>query len=259
MTGTLVAIDQPGGPGFVDRLQTIWEAGDAAFPVDQRLPDGSEGRAVHGDGGRPDRSSRAMRVVVATSGSTGTPKGVVLTHAAVEASAAATNRRLACHRRRPLARLPSAVPRRRPVRRDPQPPCRDPTDRSPRLRRRCGHDERRDARVARVDGTRPHRPDGVPDHRARREPAPGGPTGQHGHHVRHDRDRERRRLRRAGARRRRRAHRRRRRDPPPRPDAPAVLSGRHRSEGRATAGWRPAISASCSTTGGCTWPAAVAI
>ena len=34
----LVAIDLPGGPGFVDELQRVWDAGDAAFPVDQRLP-----------------------------------------------------------------------------------------------------------------------------------------------------------------------------------------------------------------------------
>ena len=94
MTGTLIAIDEPGGPGFVDRLRTIWDAGDAAFPVDQRLPDVAKVEL-----------SAAMRVgrevepgdalVVATSGSTGTPKGVVLTHSAVEASAVATNSRLA--------------------------------------------------------------------------------------------------------------------------------------------------------------------
>jgi O-succinylbenzoic acid--CoA ligase len=89
----LVAIDQPGGPGFVDRLRTIWNAGDAAFPVDQRLPEAAKAELL-----AMMRVGQAVEpgdaLVVATSGSTGTPKGVVLTHTAVEASAAATNTRL---------------------------------------------------------------------------------------------------------------------------------------------------------------------
>lgn len=104
----LVALDLPGGPEFVDALQRAWDAGDAAFPVDQRLPgeakrtvvtqmgagavvDASGETAV--PGGQPVEPGDAL--VVATSGSTGTPKGVVLTHAAVAASAAATSARLA--------------------------------------------------------------------------------------------------------------------------------------------------------------------
>jgi O-succinylbenzoic acid--CoA ligase len=93
VTARLVAIDRPGGPEFVDRLAAIWGAGDAAFPVDQRLPPAARAELC-----------AAMRVgeevepgdalVVATSGSTGTPKGVVLTHDAVAASADATNARL---------------------------------------------------------------------------------------------------------------------------------------------------------------------
>jgi len=89
----LVAIDLPGGPEFVDELRRLWDAGNAAFPVDQRLP----GPAKH-------ELCQAMRVgdevepgdalVVATSGSTGVSKGVVLTHDAVAASARATSARL---------------------------------------------------------------------------------------------------------------------------------------------------------------------
>ncbi len=91
--GRLVALDLPGGPEFVTGLQRIWAAGDAAFPVDQRLPQAAKSDLLV-----------AMRVgqevepgdalVVATSGSTGDPKGVVLTHDAVAASAEATNDRL---------------------------------------------------------------------------------------------------------------------------------------------------------------------
>ena len=90
----LVAIDQPGGPGFVDELQRIWEAGDAAFPVDQRLP-GSARRELCAAMRVGDEIEPGDALVVATSGSTGTPKGVVLTHDAVAASARATSARLA--------------------------------------------------------------------------------------------------------------------------------------------------------------------
>ncbi len=89
----LVAIDLPGSPEFVVELRRVWDAGDAAFPVDQRLAESAKHEVC-----------AAMRVgeeiepgdalVVATSGSTGTPKGVVLTHDAVAASARATSDRL---------------------------------------------------------------------------------------------------------------------------------------------------------------------
>lgn len=89
----LVALDLPGGPEFVDELRRIWDAGDAAFPVDQRLsPAAKRALAAQMRVGEPVEPGDAL--VLATSGSTGLPKGVVLTHAAVAASAAATTTRI---------------------------------------------------------------------------------------------------------------------------------------------------------------------
>ena len=106
--GRLVALDLPGGPAFVAELERVWSAGDAVFPVDQRLPIGAktavlerlgagvvvdaDGRSTTLDTGRPIEPGDA--IVIATSGSSGAPKGVVLTHEAVAASAAATSGRL---------------------------------------------------------------------------------------------------------------------------------------------------------------------
>jgi O-succinylbenzoic acid--CoA ligase len=102
----LVAIDLPGGPAFVRVLRDIWDAGDAALPLDQRLPPPAREqvlaatrptRVVDATGsttleGLPVEDGDAL--VMVTSGSTGTPKGVVLTHDALTASALATSRRL---------------------------------------------------------------------------------------------------------------------------------------------------------------------
>ncbi len=89
----LVALDAVGDDRFVTHLTRIWERGDAALPVDPRLPADAQ-----------DELCAAMRVgdevtpgdalVVATSGSTGTPKGVVLTHDALAAQARAVHERL---------------------------------------------------------------------------------------------------------------------------------------------------------------------
>lgn len=108
MTRRLVALDLPGGPEFVAALQRVWEEGDAALPVDQRLPRAAQQRLLEvmapslviGPDGTSSRRGDDRSVeegdalVVATSGTTGDPKGVVLTHAAVAASAEASSRRL---------------------------------------------------------------------------------------------------------------------------------------------------------------------
>ncbi len=104
----LVALDLPGGIGFVDALRAVWDTGDAAAPLDPRLRPAARRellealrptRIVSSDGaqralpdGIPVEDGDAL--VVATSGTSGEPKGVVLTHDAVAASARATSSRL---------------------------------------------------------------------------------------------------------------------------------------------------------------------
>jgi O-succinylbenzoic acid--CoA ligase len=104
----LVALDLPGGTGFVDALQAVWDTGDAAAPLDPRLPAlarrtmlaalrptrivGSDGEQHALPGGVPVEDGDAL--VIATSGTSGEPKGVVLTHGAIVASARATSERL---------------------------------------------------------------------------------------------------------------------------------------------------------------------
>lgn len=74
-------------------LQRIWDAGDAALPVDHRLPAAARtallSRMRVGEDVLPGDA-----LVLATSGTSGTPKGVTLTHDAIAASAAATSARL---------------------------------------------------------------------------------------------------------------------------------------------------------------------
>jgi O-succinylbenzoic acid--CoA ligase len=94
--------------GFVDALRAIWDTGDAAAPLDPRLPRaarqtmlealrptrivGSDGEQHALEDGLPVLDGDAL--VVATSGTSGEPKGVVLTHEAVASSAQATSERL---------------------------------------------------------------------------------------------------------------------------------------------------------------------
>jgi O-succinylbenzoic acid--CoA ligase len=102
----LVAIDLPGGAAFVDALRRVWDAGDAAFPIDRRLPAAARravlssiapDRVIDEDGLRSLDGAGVEAgdaLVVVTSGTTGSPRGVVLTHDAVSASALATSARL---------------------------------------------------------------------------------------------------------------------------------------------------------------------
>ena len=88
-----MAVDAVPGLRFVEGLRRAWNAGDAVFPVDPRLP--PPARAALVAAMRPgDAVQPGDALVVATSGSTGAPKGVVLTHDALALSTAAVSKRL---------------------------------------------------------------------------------------------------------------------------------------------------------------------
>lgn len=108
MVPEVVAIDLPPGRGFVDALRAVWDTGDAAAPLDPRLPPAAarelleaiaptrivstDGSIVRVAGGMGAEDGDAL--VLATSGSAGLPRGVVLTHDAVATSARVTSARL---------------------------------------------------------------------------------------------------------------------------------------------------------------------
>lgn len=101
-------LDMEAGPSFVDALRAVWDSGDAAFPIDVRLPKTQKAllvaaaaptKVIERDGerrnleaGRPARDGDAL--VVCTSGSTGRPKAVLHTHDSIKASALATGEAL---------------------------------------------------------------------------------------------------------------------------------------------------------------------
>ena len=99
----LVALDLPGGTGFVDELRRAWDQGNAVAPLDRRLPPAA--REAHlaalrptvivDESGRRDLEGEPVdegdALVVATSGTTGAPRGVVLTHDALVAAARVTS------------------------------------------------------------------------------------------------------------------------------------------------------------------------
>jgi o-succinylbenzoate---CoA ligase len=102
----LVCLDLPLGDAFINRLKSAWDAGDAIFPLDQRLPSAARAEVLRviqptvitdssGDTrAQGEKVADGDAVVIATSGTTGIAKGVVLTHHAIQASAKATSARL---------------------------------------------------------------------------------------------------------------------------------------------------------------------
>jgi len=115
VTTSLVAIRLRSVVDAIEVIEQTWQQGDAVLPLDAHAPDHVAADLVRRlrpaalVTNRPDGTGRKVvrlsddaavpggtGVVVASSGSTGEPKGVVLSHVALEASAAASVERLGC-------------------------------------------------------------------------------------------------------------------------------------------------------------------
>ena len=105
----VVGLSLPPGDAFVRALDATWARGDVALPLDPNAPadvlrrtlDGMGAATVVDAAGEQEYAADAPAVevddaalVIATSGSTGEPKGALLTHGALQASAAATQQRI---------------------------------------------------------------------------------------------------------------------------------------------------------------------
>src|SRR5688500_2401262 len=104
---SLVAVQLPSGPRWVQTVEDIWQRGDAVAPLPPGLPPSALRETLEAlrptalvDGAGTTVLEGAVPVapgiatVVVTSGSTGEPKGVVLSSEALEASVTASLRRL---------------------------------------------------------------------------------------------------------------------------------------------------------------------
>lgn len=106
----LVAIDVERAADALSILRDVWDSGDAAIIVDQRLPGAAKRQLLNGIGVHSVANTRERRplspssepmldgdaLVIATSGTSGEPKGVVHTHASLRAASIATSAALGC-------------------------------------------------------------------------------------------------------------------------------------------------------------------
>ena len=101
--GDLVAVALPPGPGWMDLVRRIWDAGAALLPVDHRLPEPEVRRlldrarptvllAADGPVRRPHGlpEEHGVALVVPTSGTAGEPKLVRFDRAGIDAAVAAS-------------------------------------------------------------------------------------------------------------------------------------------------------------------------